>query len=138
MVCPQKLQHRGRTGSSHRALNENSSCAVLLSSQLGEFFKTTVGVRLGCLPSPVLFNLFLETIMQKTLHYHHTPISAGEGPNATYDLPTTSILMAGSNSELQDSTNRLVDRATACEMEVSTEKSKIMTSSTSNISADIC
>ena len=45
--------------------------------------------------------------------------------------------MGGSNGELQDLTNRLVDRATAYGMEVSTEKSKIMTSSTNNISADI-
>ena len=45
--------------------------------------------------------------------------------------------MGGSNGELQDLTNRLVDRATANGMEVSTEKNKIMTNSTSNISADI-
>ena len=45
--------------------------------------------------------------------------------------------MSGSDKELQDLTNRLVDRATAYEMEVSTEKSKIMTNSMNNISADI-
>ena len=38
----------------------------------------------------------------------------------------------------QDLTNSLVDRATAYGMEVSTEKCKILTSSTYNISADIC
>ena len=36
-----------------------------------------------------------------------------------------------------DLTNGLVDRATAYGMEVSTEKSKIMTNSLNNISADI-
>ena len=46
-------------------------------------------------------------------------------------------LMGGNNGELQDLANRLVDRATACGTEVSTEKSKIMTISTNNISADI-
>ena len=45
--------------------------------------------------------------------------------------------MDSSSSELEDLTNRLVDRATACGMEVSTDKSKIMTNSTNNISADI-
>ena len=45
--------------------------------------------------------------------------------------------MSGSNGELQDLTNRLVDRATACGKEVSTEKRKIMTNSMNNISADI-
>ena len=44
--------------------------------------------------------------------------------------------MGGSSGELQDLTNRLVDRATAYGIKVSTEKSKIMTNSTINISAD--
>ena len=46
-------------------------------------------------------------------------------------------LLGGSNGELQDLTNRLVDRAMAYGMEVSKEKSKIMTKGTNNISADI-
>ena len=46
-------------------------------------------------------------------------------------------LMGGSNGELQDLTSRLVDRAKACGMEVSTEKSKIMTNSTNIITANI-
>ena len=45
--------------------------------------------------------------------------------------------MGGSNGELQDLTDRLVDRPSAYGMEVSREKSKIMTNSTNNISADI-
>ena len=45
--------------------------------------------------------------------------------------------MGGSNGDLQDLTNTLVDRATAYGMVVSTEKNKIMTNSTNNISADI-
>ena len=63
-----------------QALYENSSNAVLLKSQLGELFKTTVGVRQGCLLSPVMFNLFLEKIMHETLHDHHTSISIGGRP----------------------------------------------------------
>ena len=38
----------------NQALRENSSSAVLLNSQLGEFFKTTVGVLQGCLLSQIL------------------------------------------------------------------------------------
>ena len=36
-----------------------SSSAVLLNIQLGEFFKTTIGVRQGCLLSPILFNFLV-------------------------------------------------------------------------------
>ena len=45
--------------------------------------------------------------------------------------------MGGSNGELQDLTNRLVDRATAYAMEISTEKEKIMSNSTNNITATV-
>ena len=45
-------------------------------------------------------------------------------------------LMGGSNGELQDPTNKLVDRATGYGMEVSREKRKIMTNSTNNVCAD--
>ena len=58
-------------------LYENSRSAVLLNTQVGEFFNTTVGVRQGCLLSLILFNLFIEKIVQETLHDHLTSISIG-------------------------------------------------------------
>ena len=45
--------------------------------------------------------------------------------------------MGLTKDELQDLTNRLVDRATAHGMDVSTEKSKSMTNRPKNISANI-
>ena len=88
-----------------QALRENSSCAVLLNGQLGQFFKTTVGVRHGCLLSPILFNLFLAEIMQKTLHGHRTSISLSGKPICSLRLADDNDLMGGSNGELQDFTN---------------------------------
>ena len=46
--------------------------------------------------------------------------------------------MGGSNGELQDLTNRLVDSAMAYGMEAGTGKSQIMTNRTNKISAYIC
>ena len=45
--------------------------------------------------------------------------------------------MGGSNVERQDLANRIIDRATVCGMEVSTEKRRIVTNSTNNVSAGI-
>ena len=45
--------------------------------------------------------------------------------------------MGGRSGELLDLIIRLVDRATACELEVSAEKSKIVINSTNNIGADV-
>ena len=120
-----------------QALYESSSIAVLLNSQLGEFFKTTVDVRQGCSFSPILFNFFQEKIMQETLYDHHTSNSIGGRPICNLRFAEDIDLMGGGNGEHKDFTNRLVDRATAYGMEVSTELSKIKTNSTNNICADI-
>ena len=44
-------------------LYNKATSAVLLNSSIGDWFQTTVGVQLGCLLSPTLFNIFLERIM---------------------------------------------------------------------------
>ena len=79
-----------RPGTNLKFKYGGSGSAILLKGQLGEFSKTTIGVRQGCLLSPILF---LEKIMQGTLHDHYTSISPlMEGPYTTYNLPVTSIL----------------------------------------------
>ena len=75
--------------------------------------------------------------MQETLHDHHTSISIGGRPICNPRFPDDTDRMVGSDGELPDLTNRLVNRATAYEMEVSTEKSSFMTNSTNIISANI-
>ena len=64
------------------------------------------------------------------------PSPSVEAPYVTYDLPTTFNLLGDSSGELQDLTNRLVDRAMEWKI-ISTEKSNTVTNSTNNISADI-
>ena len=81
--------------------------------QLEEFFKTTVGVRQECLLSPILFNLFLDKIMQETHYDHNTSISIGGRPICNLRFADSVGLMGGSIGELEDFTNRLVDRTTA-------------------------
>ena len=67
-----------------------------MNSQLGEFFRTTVGVRQGCFLSPILFNLFLEKIMQETLHDHHIAISIGGRPICNLPFANDADLIASS------------------------------------------
>ena len=120
-----------------QALYENYSNAVLLNSQLEKFSKTTIGVCQGCLPPPILLNVFLEKIMQEMFHNHHTFISICGRPICNLRFADNIDLTGGSNGELQDLIIRPVDRATAYGMEASKEKNKIMANSTNNISADI-
>ena len=84
-----------------------------------------------------MFEVFLEKIVQKTLHDNQTSTSIGGRPICNLRFADDIALMDSYNGELQDFTKRLVDRAPANETEVSTEKSKITTNSTNNVSAYI-
>ena len=111
------------------SLYDNSNSAVILNNKTGDFFHTTVGVRQGCLLSPVLFNIFLEQIMQETLHNHKSAISVGGRIINNLRFADDIDLIAGTNSELQELTNRLSEASKDYGMEVSKKKSKTMVNS---------
>ena len=46
----------------HKRLYDKATSAVLFNSSIGDWFRTTVGVRQGCLLSPTLVVIFLERI----------------------------------------------------------------------------
>ena len=119
-----------------QTLYDHTTITVLLNNQLGEFFQT-IGIRHGCILSPTLFNLFLERIMQKTLHDHTTTVSIGSRPISNLHFTDDIDLMADSNSKLQEHTNKLIAAASAYGMEISTVKSKVMVNSTNNASVSI-
>ena len=63
-------------------LYDKAASAVQNNGSIGEWFRTTVGVRQGCLLSPTLFNIFLERIMSDPLEEHDRKLSIG-GRNIT-------------------------------------------------------
>ena len=125
----------GHFGISHEiiriieSLYENSNISVILNNKTGYFFHTTVGVRQGCLLSTVLFNIFLEQIMHETLHNHKSTIYVGGMIINNLRFADDIDLIAGTNSELQEITNRLSEASKDYGMEVSKEKSKTMVNS---------
>ena len=46
-----------------KTLYNKATSAVLFNGSIGGWFRTTAGVRQGCLLSPTLFNIFFERIM---------------------------------------------------------------------------
>ncbi|KAK2189626.1 hypothetical protein NP493_101g08036 [Ridgeia piscesae] len=63
-------------------LYDKATSAVYLTNNIGDWFRTTVGVRQGCVLSPTLFNIFLEIIMTDALNDHEGTVSIG-GRNIT-------------------------------------------------------
>ena len=60
-----------------KKLFDKATSAVLFNSSIGNWFRTTVGVRHGCLLSPTLFNIFLERITTDALADHEGTVSIG-------------------------------------------------------------
>ena len=58
-------------------LYNKATSAVFFNGSIGDWLRTTVGVRQGCLLSPTLFNMFLERIMTDALEYHEGTVSIG-------------------------------------------------------------
>ena len=59
------------------SLYSKATSAVYYNGSVGEWFRTTVGVRQGCLLSPSLFNIFLERIMADALENHEGSVCIG-------------------------------------------------------------
>ena len=117
-------RHLGNGEQGIKNLYNKITSAVLYNSSIGDWFRTTVGVRQGCLLSTILFNIFLERTMTDALKDYEGTVSI-RGRTITnfrfaYDIDT----LAGEEEKLVN----LVDKAsTAYGMEISAEKIKLMT-----------
>ena len=98
-----------------KAFYEDATNAIIQNNHLGEFFRTTVGSRQGCLLSLTLFNVFLENIMQEAINGR---------PLCNLRFVDDIDLMAGSTEEHQDFSIRVERSSSAYGIEVSTQKSK--------------
>ena len=81
-------------------LYNKASNAVYLNNSIGDWFRTTVGVRQGCLLSPTLFNIFLERIMTEALEDHKGSVSIGGRTITNLRFADDSDGLAGSEEEL--------------------------------------
>ena len=118
-------------------LYEKATSAVFFNSSMGDWFRTTVGVQLGYLLSPTLFNIFLERIMTDALEDHEGTVSIG-GRILTNLLFADDIdVLAREEEELANLVERVDKASTAYGMEISAEKTKLMTNNTSDVNTDI-
>ena len=73
----EEVQHQRQPYPSHQNLYDKDTSAVFFNSSIGNWFRTTVGVRQGCLLSPTLCNIFLERIMTDAVENHDGTVSIG-------------------------------------------------------------
>ena len=118
-------------------LYNKASSAVYLNNTIGEWFRTTVGVRQGCLLSPTLFNIFLERIMTDALENHRGTVSIGGREITNLRFADDIDGLAGTEEELAKLVERLDKTSTAYGMEISAEKTKLLTNNPDGINTDI-
>ena len=120
-----------------KKLYNKATSAVLFNSSIGDSFRTTVGVRQGCLLSPTFFNIFLERIMTDALEDHEGTVNIGGRTITNFRFADDIDGLAGEEEELANLVERLDKASTAYDMEISAEKTKLMTNNTSGINTEI-
>ena len=112
-------------------LYDKAQSVVLFNGSTGDWFRTTVGVWLECLLSPTRFNIFLERIMCKALDDREDSVSIG-GRLITNFCFANDIVV---NAEEEKEAGVLVD--TRYEMEISPDKTKVMTNNPNGFQREI-
>ena len=118
------------------SLYSKATSAVYYNGSV-EWFRTTVGVRQGCLLSPTLFNIFLERIMTDALENHEGSVSIGGRTITNLRFADDIDALAGKEDELVKLVNHLDATSTKHGMEISTEKTKLMTNIIKGISLNV-
>ena len=102
-------------------LYDKATSGVLFNSSIGGWFRTTVGVRQGCLFSPILFNVFLERITTHALEDHEGTVSTGGRTINNLRYADDIDGSAGEEGGLAKLVECLDKAFTAYSMEISTE-----------------
>lgn len=118
-------------------LYKDATSAVISNGSIGEWFRTTVGVRQGCLLSPTLFNIFLERIMTEALKNHEGSISIGGRKISNLRFADDIDAMAGSEEELAQLAGNIDGASKQFGMEISAEKTKLMVNNASKSAPNI-
>ena len=118
-------------------LCDKATSAVLFNGSIGYWFRTTVGVRQGCLLSPTLFNIFLERIMTDASEDHEGTVSIESRTITNIRFADDTDCLAGEEEELANLVQRLDKASKAYVMNISAEKTKLMTNNTIGINTEI-
>ena len=111
--------------------------SVYHDNNIGEWFRTTTGVRQGCLLSFTLFSIFLERTMADALEDHEGTVSIGGRTITNLCFADDINGFAGQVKVLVKLVNHLEEASTAYGMQISAEKTQLMTNNTNGPSTDI-
>ena len=106
-------------------LYDDTECAVVIDGQITEWFSVEVGLRQGCLLSPVLFNLFLEQVM-KEIKEIENKLSFSDNISLDIRYADDTTLLAAVFEKLKLSTAQLEQACKKWGMKINGAKCKIL------------
>ena len=112
---------------------DKATSAVQMNGSIGDWFRTTVGVRQGCFLSPTLFNIFLERIISGALEEYDRKVSIGDTNITNLRFADCIDALAEEEQEVEVLVESLHKTCTMCKMEISAEKTKLKTNSANGI-----
>ena len=118
-------------------LYDKAQSAVLFNGSTGEWFRTTVGVRQGCLLSPTLFNIFLDRIMCEALDDHEGSVSIGRRLITIFRFADDIVVNAEEEEEAGVLVDRLDTATTRYKVEIGLYKTKVMTNNPNGFQREI-
>ena len=128
-MLPDRVSNPGpltyESGALPTALRGPASSATQMNGSIGEWYRITVGVRQGCLLSPNLFNIFIKRIMSDALEVHDRKVNIGGRNITNLRFADDTDALAEEEQELE----ALVETCTRYKMEISAEKTKLMSNS---------
>ena len=116
-----------------RQLYQKANSVMYYNRSITALFRTTVGVHQSCLLSPTLVNIFLERIMTDALEDHVGTVSIGERIITNLRFADDIGGLVGTKTKLKSLVNYLDNASRAYDMEISSEKTELMTN---NIAED--
>ena len=118
-------------------LYDKAQSAVLFNGSTGEWLRTTVGVRQGCLHSPTLFNIFLERIMCEALDDHKGSVTIGGRLIINFRFADDIVINAEEEEEAGVLIDRLDRTTTKYKMDIGPDKTKVMTNNPNGFQREI-
>ncbi len=88
-------------------LYDKATSAVLHNGATGDWFRTTICTRQGCLLSPLLFSIVLERIMTDALEEHDGTVSIRGRTITNLHFADNTVGLAGRDKELASLVERL-------------------------------
>ena len=118
-------------------LYDKAQSAALFNGSTEEWLRTTAGVRQECLLSPTLFNIFLERIMCEALDDHEGSVSIGGRLTTNLRFADDIVVNAEEEEEAGVVVDRLDTTTTRYKMEISPDKTKVMTNNPNGFRREI-